>query len=261
MTQSTPPTAGRVAAEARRRYQAAADRHHTAEHEIQQRAIDYAALRAREEYPHAKYLIVEESDAYDAAGCMRFVDLTSEPGSTVLDSDAVGNDLAEAAADLKFYGEWTRHAQEDDPDPWHYRIDLDSVLANPPLPITTSNGAGAPPVPHAGPEAPAGIESVTTFVSDDGVDAVQIDTHPGGGRLRINLNDGAIWDGDPEDNDLPLADQHEAATILRELADMNDDDETLHAEAIDNAREDFHQLIRRARELVNATTGREESSP
>lgn len=37
----------------------------------------------------------------------------------------------------------------------------------------------------------------------DGVRVVQIDTKTAGGRLRVNLNDAPIWDGDPESDHVP----------------------------------------------------------
>lgn len=40
-------------------------------------------------------------------------------------------------------------------------------------------------------------EVMTSFVGDDNVRVVQIDTNTPG-RIRINLNDAAIWDGDPD---------------------------------------------------------------
>lgn len=40
---------------------------------------------------------------------------------------------------------------------------------------------------------------VASWRGTDGVPVIQIDTagDPGTGRLRINLNDGTVWDGDP----------------------------------------------------------------
>lgn len=40
--------------------------------------------------------------------------------------------------------------------------------------------------------------SVEFFRGDDGALVVQIDTTGGGGRLRVNINDGAVWDANPE---------------------------------------------------------------
>lgn len=37
---------------------------------------------------------------------------------------------------------------------------------------------------------------VDTWFGEDDTPVVQIDTHRGHGRLRINLNDGVVWDGD-----------------------------------------------------------------
>ncbi|SIL17042.1 Uncharacterised protein [Mycobacteroides abscessus subsp. abscessus] len=45
---------------------------------------------------------------------------------------------------------------------------------------------------------------VSAYVSDvDGVPVLQVDTNPGSGRLRLNLNDSTLWDGDP-DTDGPV---------------------------------------------------------
>lgn len=44
---------------------------------------------------------------------------------------------------------------------------------------------------------------VDTWFGDDDTPVVQIDTHRGHGRLRINLNDGVVWDGDPETDERP----------------------------------------------------------
>lgn len=40
--------------------------------------------------------------------------------------------------------------------------------------------------------------SVQVWMGHDGVPVVQIDTPEKIGRVRINLNDAVLWDGDPE---------------------------------------------------------------
>jgi hypothetical protein len=54
---------------------------------------------------------------------------------------------------------------------------------------------------------PGGAEVlVSAFVSDvDGVPVIQVDTNPGSGPLRVNLNDSTLWHGDP-DTDGPVDD-------------------------------------------------------
>ena len=42
-----------------------------------------------------------------------------------------------------------------------------------------------------------GVE-VYVFTGWDRVPVVQLYTRPGGGRIRINLNDNVLWTGDPE---------------------------------------------------------------
>jgi hypothetical protein len=42
------------------------------------------------------------------------------------------------------------------------------------------------------------LEVLTWVSDDDGALVVQIDTSANAGRVRVNINDGAIWDGDPE---------------------------------------------------------------
>jgi hypothetical protein len=54
----------------------------------------------------------------------------------------------------------------------------------------------------------AGIEVQLWNAEHDGVRVVQIDT-PGEGRLRINLNDAPIWDGDPATDERPGAHFHD----------------------------------------------------
>jgi hypothetical protein len=45
---------------------------------------------------------------------------------------------------------------------------------------------------------------ISAYVSDvDGVAVFQVDTEPASGRVRINLNDNTLWDGDP-DTDGPV---------------------------------------------------------
>ncbi|WP_156250935.1 hypothetical protein [Pseudactinotalea terrae] len=46
-------------------------------------------------------------------------------------------------------------------------------------------------------EHPAGAGTVQTWVGDDGVPVFQIDSNATG-RIRVNLNDAPVWDGDPE---------------------------------------------------------------
>lgn len=51
----------------------------------------------------------------------------------------------------------------------------------------------------------------------DGALVVEIDTVPGTGRVRVNLNDGTLWDSDPE-VPRPRSDAHvEALSILRTM--------------------------------------------
>jgi hypothetical protein len=42
---------------------------------------------------------------------------------------------------------------------------------------------------------------ITTYRGVDDVPVVQIETHPEFGHIRVNLNDGPIWDGDPDTSD------------------------------------------------------------
>jgi hypothetical protein len=39
---------------------------------------------------------------------------------------------------------------------------------------------------------------VTVYDGDDGVPVVQLDTTPSAGRVRVNVNDGTVFDADPE---------------------------------------------------------------
>lgn len=48
-------------------------------------------------------------------------------------------------------------------------------------------------------------ETATVSRADDGALVVQIDTHEGTGRVRVWLNDGALYDGDPERDEAPQA--------------------------------------------------------
>lgn len=68
------------------------------------------------------------------------------------------------------------------------------------------------PVPDAA-EHP-GFE-ISTFYGSDNVPVVQIDSEGVEGRLRINLNDAPIWDGDPETDERPGANLLE--TDVREI--------------------------------------------
>ncbi|MDO2394755.1 hypothetical protein QRB38_13140 [Mycobacterium avium subsp. hominissuis] len=54
---------------------------------------------------------------------------------------------------------------------------------------------------------PGGAEVlVSAFLSEvDGVPVIQVDTNAASGRLRVNLNDSTLWDGDP-DTDGPVDD-------------------------------------------------------
>lgn len=47
---------------------------------------------------------------------------------------------------------------------------------------------------------------IVAWVSDlDGVNVVQIDTTAGAGRVRVNLNDAPVWDGNPATDEHPGA--------------------------------------------------------
>lgn len=77
---------------------------------------------------------------------------------------------------------------------------------------------------------------VDTWFGEDDTPVVQIDTHRGHGRLRINLNDGVVWDGDPETDERPGAhaealptdhQQDMKATISRQLDTIRDQAEKI----------------------------------
>lgn len=53
--------------------------------------------------------------------------------------------------------------------------------------------------------------TLNAWVGHDGVTVVQIDTTQNPGRLRINLNDFILWDGDPNADEPPGA--HHGASI------------------------------------------------
>jgi hypothetical protein len=61
-----------------------------------------------------------------------------------------------------------------------------------------------------GEQAPIEVEVTRSPI--DGALVVQVDTTGDTGRVRINLNDGAVWDGDPEQ-------EQSAFDLLREIAD------------------------------------------
>ena len=44
---------------------------------------------------------------------------------------------------------------------------------------------------------------ITHFIGTDGVPVIQIDTAERGGMIRVNLNDGQIWDGDSQEHERP----------------------------------------------------------
>jgi hypothetical protein len=46
---------------------------------------------------------------------------------------------------------------------------------------------------------------VHVFTGDDGVPVVQIDTNEDTGRIRVNINDAPVWDGDPVTDQIPGA--------------------------------------------------------
>lgn len=48
------------------------------------------------------------------------------------------------------------------------------------------------------------VVTVAAWVSDlDGTLVVQVDTEQAGRRIRINLNDAPVWDGNPETDERP----------------------------------------------------------
>lgn len=49
------------------------------------------------------------------------------------------------------------------------------------------------------------IVAVNVWVGDDGTTVVQVDTVRETGRLRINLNDSPVWDGNPDTDEAPGA--------------------------------------------------------
>ncbi|OCI32876.1 hypothetical protein OERS_04680 [Oerskovia enterophila] len=92
-----------------------------------------------------------------------------------------------AAADLLTGSDiWTKHAVEvgQRAGERQWAVGVDAALARVPnLEVQ---------------QTPAGV--LSTYVGDDGVPVVQLDTNATTGRVRINLNDIPVWDGDPEVN-------------------------------------------------------------
>ena len=134
---------------------------------------------------------------------------------------------------------------------------------------------------------------VDTWFGEDDTPVVQIDTHRGHGRLRINLNDGVVWDGNPETDERPGAyaealpsdrsltihvggQQSMKATISRQLDTIRDQAEHIEelqrqlrnakAEAIAHCNEQLHAITAAAKlreghahqlaRLLNATFAR-----
>ena len=105
---------------------------------------------------------------------------------------------------------------------------------------------------------------VDTWFGEDDTPVVQIDTHRGHGRLRINLNDGVVWDGDPETDERPGKNAElveweqralaQAETISRQLDTIRDQTERIdeleaqHADAINESAE----VIRKCNEQLSA---------
>lgn len=54
---------------------------------------------------------------------------------------------------------------------------------------------------HAGEAAHIDVHGYVSLI--DGAAVAQIDTHEANGRVRVFLNDGTIYDGDPETDDAP----------------------------------------------------------
>lgn len=105
---------------------------------------------------------------------------------------------------------------------------------------------------------------VNTWFGEDDTPVVQIDTHRGHGRLRINLNDGVVWDGDPETDERPGKNAElieweqralaQAETISRQLdtirdqAERIDELEAQHTDALNESTE----VIRKCNEQLAA---------
>lgn len=81
-----------------------------------------------------------------------------------------------------------------------------------------------------------GVEIQQWTAEHDGVHVVQIDTPQHSGRIRVNLNDAPIWDGDPSTDERPGANFHD----VWDDEDADDDDviERTHYDLLDpNERE------------------------
>lgn len=99
---------------------------------------------------------------------------------------------------------------------------------------TINRVAAALPEPVIDAEVVTPDVVVDTWFGEDNVPVVQIDTECGHGRLRINLNDGVVWDGDPETDERPGAHAEpeefsseaaraaDGATISRQLDTIRD---------------------------------------
>lgn len=121
---------------------------------------------------------------------------------------------------------------------------------------TINRVAAALPAPVIDAEVVTPDVVVDTWFGEDNVPVVQIDTECGHGRLRINLNDGIVWDGDPETDDRPgahaarhpwenittRAERDLTSTISRQLDTIRDQAEKI--ERLENERDELVQALK-----------------
>ena len=119
---------------------------------------------------------------------------------------------------------------------------------------TINRVAAALPAPVIDAEVVTPDVVVDTWFGEDNVPVVQIDTESGHGRLRINLNDGVVWDGDPETDERPGAHAEpeefsneaartaDGATISRQLDTIRSQTEKI--ERLENERDELVQALK-----------------
>lgn len=151
--------------------------------EIEELSLRVLALDMRNQYPDAGHVVLVDSDQGDF---MHVAGVLDADGKRLDDPtrDWGVEDNYTAAADLMTGSSvWGKHAVEVGlrGGERQWAVDLNAALT---------------PVPNLEvQQTPAG--ELSTFIGADGVAVVQLDTN-GAGRVRINVNDAPVWDGDPE---------------------------------------------------------------
>ena len=188
---------------------------------IEELSLRVLALDMREQYPTASRVVLVDSDQGEFMHVAGMLDAHGERLDDPANEWGVADNYTAAADLLTGSNVWTKHAVEIGPrgGERQWAVSINDALA------------GVPNLKAQ--QTPAG--ELSTFIGDDGVPVVQLDTSDSG-RVRINLNDAPVWDGDPESH-------ASARSVVAGIESLLPDESTTDPDALRSAVANIRMIL------------------